>query len=279
MISRLTITQLVENAAGGPGLLGEHGAAFFIEADEHCILFDTGQGLALRHNAERLGLPFDRVSAIALSHGHYDHSGGLVCALEMTGPVDLYLHPAALSWKFNRHGRAIGSPVDWETLRSLTRRMVPTRESTAICPGLLLTGEIPRVHAIEDAGGPFYSDAECQVADEVPDDQALVIDTRDGLVVILGCGHSGVVNTLDYIETLLPGRPLHALMGGMHLVRADNERLELTVQALARRGLALLAPNHCTGLAAIYRLRQCFPTQFRESPVGTRHHFGQALAG
>jgi 7,8-dihydropterin-6-yl-methyl-4-(beta-D-ribofuranosyl)aminobenzene 5'-phosphate synthase len=278
MISQLTITQLVENAAGGPGLLGEHGAAFFIEADDQCFLFDTGQGLALRHNAERLGLPLDRVSAIALSHGHYDHSGGLVCALEMTGPVDLYLHPAALTWKFNREGRAIGSPVDWEGLRPLTRRMRPTREPTAIAPGLLLTGEIPRVHEIEDAGGPFYLDAECRVTDEVPDDQALVIDTREGLVVILGCGHAGVVNTLEYVETLLPGRPLHALMGGMHLLRADAARLDFTVEALAQRGLAFLAPNHCTGLAAIYRLLQSFPSQFRESPVGTRHSFGQAAA-
>jgi len=93
MIRNLTITQLIENTAGGPRLLAEHGVALLIEADEHRLLFDTGQGLALRHDAEKLAIPMELVDAIILSHGHYDHAGGLADALAMTGPVDLYLHP------------------------------------------------------------------------------------------------------------------------------------------------------------------------------------------
>jgi 7,8-dihydropterin-6-yl-methyl-4-(beta-D-ribofuranosyl)aminobenzene 5'-phosphate synthase len=89
MIHALSITQLVENTAGKPGLLAEHGVSYFIEADGHYLLFDTGQGLALRHNVERLGVPLERVEAIVLSHGHYDHAGGLVDVLDSTGPVDL----------------------------------------------------------------------------------------------------------------------------------------------------------------------------------------------
>ena len=277
MIRHLSITQLVENAAGAPGLLGEHGAAFFIEADDHCLLFDTGQGLALRHNAERLGLPLERVEAIVLSHGHYDHSGGLLMALDLTGTVDLYLHPEALAPKYNRDGRAIGSPVgNLETLRLLTRRLIMSREPTRIAPGIHLTGEIPRRHAIEDTGGPFYQDPRRAQVDSLPDDQALAIDTPDGLVVVLGCGHAGVVNTLDWIQEQIPDRPIHALLGGMHLLRADAARLDFTVQALERLGIAYLAPNHCTGLAAVCRFRQSFPAEFRESPAGSRHHFGPA---
>lgn len=278
MIRQLTITQLVENSAGGPGLLGEHGAAFLVVADERYLLFDTGQGLALRHNAERLGLPLAQVEAIALSHGHYDHSGGLLTALELTGAVDLYLHPAALRPRYNRQGRAIGAPVQEETLRPLVRRLVASREPTIIAPGILLTGEIPRRHPIEDAGGPFYWDASRTQPDDIPDDQALVIDTVEGLAVLFGCGHAGVANTLDWIRTLYPDRPLYALIGGLHLLRADAARLDFTVQTLAEHGMVYLAPNHCTGLAGICQLRQRFPEQFRESPAGTVHRFGHADA-
>ncbi|MBK1718456.1 MBL fold metallo-hydrolase [Thiocystis violacea] len=277
MIQRLTITQLVENAAGGPGLLGEHGAAFFIEADDKCLLFDTGQGLALRHNVERLGVALDRVEAIVLSHGHYDHTGGLSAALDLTGAVDLYLHPEALRPKFNRVGRAIGAPTeDPETLRPRLRRLLMSREPTLIAPGILLTGEIPRTHAIEDSGGPFYRDAQGTQLDSLADDQALAIDTPEGLVVVLGCGHSGVVNTLDWIQHQIPGRPIHAVLGGMHLLGADAARLEFIAQAFERLGIAYLAPNHCTGLAGVCLFRQRFPARFQESPAGTRHRFGSA---
>ncbi|WP_242469712.1 hypothetical protein [Rhabdochromatium marinum] len=95
-------------------------------------------------------------------------------------------------------------------------------------------------------------------------------------MVLLGCGHSGLVNTLDWIRQQLPSRPLHAVIGGMHLLRADPERLKFTADTLAERGIAYLAPNHCTGLEAVCQLRQRFPSQFRESPAGTVHRFTPA---
>ena len=256
MIRNLTITQLVENVASAPGLLGEHGAAFFIEADGHCLLLDTGQGLTLLQNAERLGLALERLEVIALSHGHYDHTGGLAAVLERTGgAVDLYLHPEALAPKFNRDGRSIGSPItDLEVLRPRVRRLVASAEPVEIRPGIRLTGEISRRHAIEDTGGPFYRDAECTEIDTLPDDQALIIDTPPGLVVVLGCGHSGLINTLDQAQMLAPGRPIHAVLGGTHLLRASAERLDFTVRALEGYGLDNLAPQHCTGLAATCQL-------------------------
>lgn len=275
MINNLTITQLVENTVGGPGLLAEHGVAFFIEADGHCLLFDTGQGLALKHNAEQLDIRMESVDAIILSHGHYDHAGGLVDALEMTGPAELYLHPQALTAKFNRNGREISAPVTDEVkLASIARGCTYTQGPTEIIPGIHVTGEIPRIHEIEDTGGPFYQDSECTQKDDLPDDQALFIETSKGLIVLLGCGHSGVVNTLEYIHRLSGGKTIYAVIGGMHLLRATTKRLAFTGDTLKRMAVQYLAPNHCTGLDAVCYFKNRFPDTFHESKVGTRHSFG-----
>ena len=276
MILNLTITQLIENTAGGPGLLAEHGVALLIEADEHRLLFDTGQGLALRHNAEKLAIPMELVDAIILSHGHYDHAGGLADALAMTGPVDLYLHPQALTTKFNQSGRDIGAPTELNKLTLLTREIIYTRKPTEIFPGIRVTGEIPRIHQIEDTGGPFYQDVICSRPDDLPDDQALFIETPKGLVVLLGCGHSGVINTLEYVQELTDKKPIHAVLGGMHLLRATPERLTFTGDRLNDMAIDYLSPNHCTGLDAVCYFKARFPDAFHLSQVGTIHRFSNS---
>jgi len=274
MINNLIVTQLVENTVGSPGLLAEHGTAFFIEADGDCLLFDTGQGLALKHNAEQLEIRMESVDAIILSHGHYDHVGGLVDALEMTVSAELYLHPKALTAKFNRNGREIGAPVtDEGKLASFVRGVTYTQDPTTITPGIHVTGEIPRTHKIEDTGGPFYQDADCANKDALPDDQALYIETPKGLIVLLGCGHSGVINTLDYIQQINGGKSIYAVMGGMHLLRASTKRLAFTGDGLERMGVRYLAPNHCTGLDAVCYFKNRFPDTFYVSMAGTKHSF------
>lgn len=274
MINNLTITQLVENTTGDPGLLAEHGVAFFVEADGHRLLFDTGQGLALAHNAAQMNIPMETVEAIILSHGHYDHAGGLVSALEMTGPADVYFHPQALKEKFNRNGRMIGaSIVHEEKLASLANECIHTRSPTEIISGIHVTGEIPRKHNIEDTGGPFYLDPDRTREDVLADDQALFIETPKGLVVLLGCGHSGVINTLEYIQQISGVKNIHAVMGGMHLLHATAERLAFTGENLQQLSIHYLAPNHCTGLNAVCYFKSRFPDAFHESKTGTTHLF------
>jgi len=156
-MEKARITVLVENTAESPGLLAEHGLAFWIEVGSQCILFDTGQGGVLVINAYRLGISLSRVDAVVLSHGHYDHTGGLADALRANRPAAVYAHPAAMKPKFARNkdgtSREIGVPVACE--QAIERRrgqFVLTEEPTPVSSVLMATGPVPRVTEFEDTG-------------------------------------------------------------------------------------------------------------------------------
>jgi 7,8-dihydropterin-6-yl-methyl-4-(beta-D-ribofuranosyl)aminobenzene 5'-phosphate synthase len=278
MISQLTITVLSDNVVREPDLLGEWGWSVWIEADEHRILFDTGAGRVLEHNARHLHVPVESARFLVLSHGHYDHTGGLVAALSRDQRPELWVHPAAFQPKFLRreHGpaRAIGLPgLNPEGARMRARQVHWTTAPAEICGGVWVTGEIPRDNSFEDVGGSFFLDEACRRPDPLVDDQALCIETAHGLVVVLGCCHAGVVNTLEHIRQLRPGAPIRALIGGMHLVRATPERMERTLEALAAFDPQLIVPSHCTGWGPVMELARRFPGRVQESAVGRRFRF------
>ena len=274
MIADLRITVLAENTVRQANLLGEHGLAFWIEADGHHFLFDTGQGKVLHHNAKQLDIALEAAETVVISHGHFDHTGGLKGVLDSNEQVSVCLHPAALERKYARGKtpphRSIGIPgSDEDALRRKARCLIWTREPTKLIGGVHVTGEIARRNDFEDTGGPFYRDPACASPDLLLDDQALYVETSAGVVVVLGCAHAGVVNTLDYVAELTGRRRIHAVLGGMHLVRATPRRLEATVEALDRYRVQRVGPAHCTGLRATTYLWSRLPDRCVECSVGT----------
>ncbi|MGQ9652357.1 MAG: MBL fold metallo-hydrolase [Phycisphaerae bacterium] len=278
MSKKVRITVLVENTAESPGLLAEHGLAFWIEAGSQCILFDTGQGGVLVSNACRLGISLSRVDAVVLSHGHYDHTGGLAEALRGNRPNAIYAHPDALKPKFARNkdgtSREIGIPVACEQAVDRRRgQLVLTEGPTAVFNGLMVTGPVPRVTEFEDTGGPFFLDPQCRSPDPIVDDQAVFFESTQGTVVLLGCAHAGVINTLRYVRQLTGERPIHTVLGGMHLVGASAQRLKRTIDELREMNIHRLGPAHCTGRAATAALWDALPDRCVPCHVGTQVEF------
>lgn len=254
LMDKLSAKILVDNTMQADGLQCEHGFSLWIEAGEKRILFDTGQGAALLHNVKQLGINLAQADAVVLSHGHYDHSGGLVYALDQAGNAPLYMHPAAMQQRFSiRNGKARQIGMAEEICDKITRRrdnVIWTTGPTEIFPGVHVTGTIPRRNDFEDTGGPFYLDAKGNTPDPIEDDQALWIDAEDGLTIILGCAHSGVVNTLEYIKELNNGRSIHTVIGGMHLGEASQNRIQRTLAVLRRMDISRIVPCHCSGQTA-----------------------------
>jgi len=275
VIRKLRITVLVENKAGARGLLAEHGLALWVEADGRNILFDTGQGLALTSNADALGIDLGETDSVVLSHGHYDHTGGLCKILDCLADAAVYVHPRAFDAKFGRWdegvGHYIGSPIrSIDEIRPYVSEVVFTTGPTKLADGIWVTGEIPRSNDFEDTGGPFFLDESCTKADPLTDDQALYIESVEGIVVLMGCGHAGLVNTLDRIAELTGSKRICAVLGGFHLVQASDDRIARSVEALRRYDVQRIGPAHCTGRKATMRIWEHLPDRCVECATGAR---------
>jgi len=261
MLKPFRLTLLVDHQAVSPALATEHGLSFLLELGERVILFDTGASDAFLRNGDHLGLPLDRVAHVVLSHGHWDHTGGIQAALGRAPEAKVYLHPRALGPKFSKHPerpvREIGFPkASWSAVCPLVHRVNWTTAPLRLFREVGITGPIPRRHAVEEVSGPFFQDAEGRHSDPLVDDQALWIQTPTGLVVVLGCAHAGVVNTLEYVQRITGETRIRAILGGLHLVNASEERLSFTVEALQGLEVEALFPCHCSGESGVAVLRK-----------------------
>lgn len=244
--------------------IGEWGYAALVEVDGRRFLFDTGaRPETVLRNAEELGVDLSDVADLILSHNHGDHTGGLLTLRREL----MRRNPGALSrvhvargifWsRPDTQGRETNSVLQLrEQYESTGGVFIEHAGPVELASGVWFTGPVPRVHPERNFSGTGQVQApEGLIEDNVPDDASLVIDTADGLVLLSGCGHAGIVNTVEYARTIVRSAPIHAIVGGLHLFAATDDVLAWTGNQLRAVGVRYLLAGHCTGIEATYRLR------------------------
>ncbi|MDF7806970.1 MBL fold metallo-hydrolase [Pontiellaceae bacterium B12219] len=266
---------LVDNQAAD-GLMAEHGLSVLIKAGGKSVLFDAGQKDALEQNTKALGVNLTKIDAFALSHGHYDHTGAVDFVLQENPEVSVYAHPKIFSRRFsiypNKDAKEISMPAEERLVVAnlLDSQLHWVREPTQILKGVWMTGPIPRFQPLEDTGGPFFTDADGRDPDPIEDDMAMWIETEKGLLVVCGCCHSGLTNTLDHIVAVSGRKRIWGIVGGLHLKNASEQRLGITVNMLRVYEPEFIVPCHCTGGAAIAYFKDHLNTEIQPGYAGYR---------
>ncbi len=272
-----TIRILCDNNIEGVDFLGEHGFAAHVAHPAGELLFDTGQGHTLPHNLKASGACLTTVGAVVLSHGHYDHTGGLAWVLEQTGPITVHAHPAV----FDRHlvqdagvTRYVGCPRTREELETAGARFVFHERTVAIAPGVwFICGYFRRRSQTPADGRLVRETSDERIPDPMADDANLLLITASGPVLLLGCAHGGVLNILDHVRTRLGIDRLHAVLGGTHLMFLTPEQVRSVITALEAFDVALVGVSHCTGDAAAMQLARHFGKRYRRAAAGSCFRF------
>ncbi|MFC2070857.1 MBL fold metallo-hydrolase [Chloroflexota bacterium] len=271
----IRITTISENTVAAPRLLAEWGLSIHVETDEINVLLDTGQIIAASYNADVLGIDLGKVDKMVLSHGHHDHTGGLREVLgKIRKEIEIIAHPDIWAAKYGRRqGQEdvyCGMPFQRLELEKLGARFNETREPVKITENIITTGEIPMITDFEPVNQKL-----CVIEngdykpDPLLDDQALILRTGKGLVVILGCAHRGIINTIYHAQQLTGIKEIAMVLGGCHLTGATEERIWLTIGALKEMGVERIGVSHCTGMPAAVIMAQEFGENFFFNNAGT----------
>ena len=274
-LQSLKVTILSTMLVGTEDGIGEWGFAALVEADGKKILFDTGaRPKTVLENAKELKVDLSDVQDVVLSHFHYDHTTGLITLrreFARSNPRAFSRVHAAKGIFLPRRG-AMDNPMiatkkEYETTGGV---FVEHDKPEELLPGVWLTGPVPRVYPEKNyPSGVQVAEGDRWVEDNVPDDQSLVFNTPRGLVLLTGCGHAGIINTLEYARAFLRPAPVDAAIGGFHLFKANDAQLDWTADKLKDFRTAQILGAHCTGIESVYHLRRRMGLDRRSCGVGT----------
>lgn len=275
---KVRVTILVENTTPVPELMGEYGFSALIEVNGKRILFDTGQGQALMPNLRSLGIDLTSLEALVISHGHFDHAGGVLEILtQMKKPV-VYAHSGVFTRRIMKDSlsqtRSIGVPFTRNDLGKAGALFTAVDDFYKINEHIYITGFIPRHTDYEDPGGLFYLEVDGElIPDSVEDDMAMIIDHPQGLIIVSGCAHAGIINMINYAREQTGKDKVLAFIGGTHLMTADEHRMQKTIADLKRINPQKLIVCHCTGFSAASRLAHELPSMTVKGETGMVFEF------
>jgi 7,8-dihydropterin-6-yl-methyl-4-(beta-D-ribofuranosyl)aminobenzene 5'-phosphate synthase len=271
------VTILCENLVGKLIGCGEHGFSAFIETENGNYLFDTGSGQCIVANSLALNRDLRTIRKIFLSHGHYDHTGGLPAVLKLKAGMDVHAHPhvfldrfAVLKENQKETKRFVGIPYKKGYLESLGANFVFNNDFVEVERGLFLTGEVPRKTTFEKPDPRLFAEVHGNTAPDIfLDDQSLILDTDNGVILILGCAHSGMINIINHVLDKMGKKKFYAILGGTHLDFLTPEQLEDSINILREMDIERIGVSHCTGMRAAFRLHLEFGDRFFYGCVGS----------
>ncbi len=257
--------------------IGEWGFSAIIEVDDQRILFDTGsRENTVLQNANELNIDLNNIKNVFLSHNHKDHTGGLInlrnkypnsFAEAHVGEGIFYSRPSPI-------GKEHYILNNKEIIQNIGVKFISHSKPSQIIPGVWTTGKVPRIYDEKNWSklGKMLDPIVGEVEDVIPEDQSLFFDTENGIVLISGCGHAGLANTLEYIKTIIPDRPIYKILGGFHLLKLDKEKLKWTAGKMKDAGVKYFVGAHCTGINSTYAIRNFMnlsPNNVLVGSVGT----------
>ena len=253
---------------------GEWGFSAIIEADGQKILFDTGSRKnTVLQNAKELNIDLNNIKDVFLSHNHKDHTGGLITLREKypnsfsnahVGEGIFYSRP-------NSRGSDHYILTNKNKIQKLGVNFISHTKPSQIIPGIWTTGKVPRKFDEKNWSelGKIIDSNGNKIEDTIPEDQSLFFDTENGIVLISGCGHAGLINTLEYVKTIIPDRPIYQILGGFHLLKLDNEMLKWTANKMKEAGVKYFVGAHCTGINSTYAIRKFMRLSSKNVLVGS----------
>tara|TARA_B100001175_G_C19433142_1_gene602197 strand:+ start:153 stop:1079 length:927 start_codon:yes stop_codon:yes gene_type:complete len=254
--------------------IGEWGFSAMIEADGQRILFDTGsRENTVLQNSRELNISLEKIDNVFLSHNHKDHTGGLI-SLRKNYPTSFsnaHIGEGIFYPRPNSRGTEHYILKNKTTLETLGIDFMSHKNPSQILPGLWTTGQIPRIYDEKNWSelGEIIDLNGNNLEDTIPEDQSLFFDTENGIVLVSGCGHAGLINTLEYVNKIIPNRPIYKIIGGFHLLKLNEDKLEWTAKKMEEFGVKFFVGAHCTGLNSTYSIRKFLNLSSKNALVGS----------
>ncbi len=268
----MKVTIVVDNYVSKRDFLSEHGFSMLLEEGGHKYLFDSGQGMVLLHNLNLIGVKINDIEKIILSHGHDDHTGGLKFFMENHIYPEIIAHSDVIYPKFKIQG---------EVKKDIGLKFVLDRfdlkfskEPIKLSEKIIFSGEVPKPNKWELEETAYFREEKGEmVKDSFSDDASLFVKLNEGLLVLTGCAHSGIINIIQYGMSITGETKLFGIIGGMHLKNASAKRVKRTVQYLSNYNPQLITVSHCTGLIAGAALRNALGDKVIFTDVGKKFLF------